>query len=135
MGASAPVMYLGVPATVRSDLTYLTSSFLLQYRLHTGQYVYPRIFAGPALSYKLGATITVEARDGLGVLTEQDDSVEGSDYGFTIGGAVDFELGGQILTLEVRYYIGQRDVTKPNPELGESALRNRGVIVMVGILF
>ncbi len=135
MGASAPVMYLGVPATVRSDLTYLTSTFLVQYRLHTGRYVNPRVFAGPALSYKLGATVRVEARDGLGVLTEQDDSIEGSDHGFAIGGAVDVELGSQVLTLEMRYYLGQRDVTKPNPELGESELRNRGIIVMVGLLF
>ena len=135
MGASTRVIFLNVPATMQSNLTYLTATALLQYRLYSGGYVNPRVFAGPALSYTAAATITVRARDGLGALSEQDDSIEGSDFGFTAGGGIDMEIGSQILTLEMRYYIGQRDVTKPNPELGESDVRNRGVVVMAGILF
>ncbi len=135
MGATSPVVYLDIPATLRSDLTYLTGSLLLQYRLYTSRYVYPRIFAGPTYSYTASALITIAARDGLGIITEQDDSVEGTDHGFTVGGALDVEIGGEVLTLEVRYLIGQRDITKPNPDLGESELYNRGILILVGLLF
>ena len=135
MGASTPVIFLDIPATMRSDLTYLSSSLLLQYKLYTGGYVSPRVFAGPVFAYNASALITIEARDGLGVITEQDDSVESTDFGFSIGGGLDVELGSQMFTLELRYYMGQSDLTKPNPELGESDLRNRGMIIMAGVLF
>ncbi len=135
MGASTPVIFLDIPATLQSDLTYLMATLLLQYRLHTGRYVYPRIFAGPTYAHQIGAVVSVTARDGLGVIVEQDDSVEKVDYGFTIGGALDMEIGSQVATLELRYYLGQRDITKPNPELGESELRNAGVTVMAGLVF
>jgi len=134
-GASTAVIFLDVPATLQSNLTYLTSSLLLQYRLYSGGYVYPRIFAGPVLANTLNAQISVSSRDGLGVITEQDDSIEEWDQAFVVGGGIDAEIASQVLTLELRYYLGQRDVTKPNPELGESVLQNAGVIIMIGILF
>ena len=135
MGATTAVRYLEAPATLSSELAYLTTSLLLQYRIYTGRYVYPRIFAGPSVSYTLSALISVAARDERGVLLEADDSVESSDFGFTVGGGLDFEIGSQIITFEVRYYTGQRDITKPNPDLGDSSLQNVGIIVMVGVLF
>ena len=135
MGASTSVRFLGVPATMQNDLTYLTGALFLQYRLYSGRYINPRIFAGPALSYRLNALITVAAENELGVLAEQDDSVEETDFGYILGGALDIELMAQVLTLEVRYYVGQRDISKPNPELGESDLRNTGIMIMAGILF
>lgn len=95
----------------------------------------PRVYAGPVFAYNASALFSVEARDGLGSIAEQDDSVESTDFGFAFGGGIDFEVGGQMLTVDLRYYIGQHDVTKPNPELGESNLQNRGVFIMAGVVF
>ena len=63
MGAKTNVRYLeGIAATLTSKLAYLTVPALLQYRLQAGLHSYPRLFAGPAVLYKLDAVLSVSSR-------------------------------------------------------------------------
>ena len=135
MGSQTSVRYLGVPATLRSNLTYLAVPLLLQYRLNTRSNLHPRVFAGPVVAIQLDALIVLTARDGGATITEQDDSVEGIEYGAVVGAALDIDIVSQRLTLEGRFYSGQRDITKPDLVLGDTVLKNQGIIILVGILF
>ncbi|MCY3630165.1 MAG: hypothetical protein OXG94_09165, partial [Bacteroidetes bacterium] len=58
------------------------------------------------------------------------------DYGLMVGAGIDFDVAAQHLSLELRYYQGQRDVTKPDSETGElTVLNNQGWMIMAGVLF
>ncbi len=135
MGAKTNVLYLDIPATLTSKLVYLTMPVLLQYRLQAGQYLSPRFFAGPAGLFNLDALVAVAARPDDELLFEEDESIEALDYGLMAGAALDFDVSDQRLTLEMRYYRGMMDVTKPAGEIGDSVLRNQGFVILIGVLF
>lgn len=134
-GAAADVDFNGVPARIRSDLTYLAFPLLLQYRFDTGGYVHPRFFAGPMVAFQLDAQLTFEARqDGVEV-TEPDDSIESRDFGAVAGAALEIDVADQRLSLETRFFFGMTDITKPDPDVGDTTLKNQGVVILVGFVF
>ena len=135
MGAQAPVRYNDFPASLESKITYLALPVLFQYKLKAGQYFAPRFFAGPAGMFKMDALVAVDDRETGALFYEEDQSIENLDWGLMLGGGLDFEVSDQTLTLEVRYFGGRMDITKPSGELDGSDLRNRSVTVMAGIMF
>ena len=135
MGAQTPVRYNDFPATLESKITYLSMPLLLQYSLNAGEHFSPRLFAGPAGMFKMDALIAVEDREFGGLLLEEDQSIENIDWGLVFGGGLDFPVSDQTLTVEVRYFGGRMDVTKPTGELDGSELYNRSLTVLVGLLF
>ena len=135
LGAEAPVRYFDFPSTLTSKITYLALPVILQYKLQAGDHFSPRIFAGPSGLFKMDAIVSVEDREIGGLLYEEDQSINSLDWGFMFGGGLDFEVSNQTLTLEVRYFNGRMDVTKPAYELEGSDLNNQSLIIMAGIVF
>lgn len=133
MGAGTAVLYQDVPVTLNSDLTYLSVPLFLQYRLRTRATAYPRVFAGPYVAFKMESYLTLAPREGGLAIIEQDQSVESVDYGVALGLALDFEVAAQLFTAEARYTRGMRDVTRPDPLLGDPQLTNTGLVFMVGL--
>ena len=134
-GAATDVDFNGIPARIRSDLTYLTFPLLLQYRFDTGGYVHPRLFAGPMVAFQLDAHLTFEARTDGVEITEEDDSIESRDFGAVAGAALEIDVADQRLSVEARFSFGMSDITKPDPDLGDTTLKNQGVVILVGFVF
>ncbi len=134
-GAATNVVFEGIPARLRSDLTYLSIPLLLQYRFDTSGYVHPRIFAGPMVAFQLDAQLSLKADDTGVELNEADDSIESRDFGVVAGAALEIDVGSQRLTVESRFSFGFSDITKPNEEGVDTTLKNQGVILLVGIVF
>lgn len=135
LGASAAVRYNDFPATLDSKISYLALPVLLQYKLKAGRHFSPRFFGGPAGLFKMDALVSVHDREIGGVLYEEDQSIENLDWGFMLGSGIDFDFADQTVTLEARYFAGRKDITKPTGELDGSALFNRTVVIMAGIMF
>ncbi len=133
MGAGTAALYQDIPVILNSDLTYLAIPLFLQYRLQTRATTYPRLFAGPYVAFKMESYLTLTPREGGLAIIEQDHSVESVDYGIAFGLALDFELAAQLFTAEARYMRGLRDISQPDPLLGDPQLENTGLVFMVGL--
>lgn len=111
----------GVPVDATFDLTYLEIPLLLVYRFDRPG-IRPRIFAGPTYSYKLDAQVTWRSPEGGPSFTDEDTSVSGSDFGFTIGAGFDMDVGSEILELGLRTSIGLSNARSVKPELNNTSL-------------
>ncbi len=136
MGAKVQVQQDDLPNILTSRSSYLAVPVLAQYRFESSRIIQPRIFMGGSVLFQLESVIIGESGVVGQVFVEEDDSIEPIDYGLIAGAGVDFYLASQRFMLEIRYYHGQSDVTKPNIETGISTeLNNRGWAIMTGVLF
>ncbi len=136
MGAKTRVQYNDFPGLLTSRSSYLSAPLLLQFRFSSSGIVRPRIFLGGATLFVVDSAILVESTNTRGILIEENESIESFDYGLMIGVGIDFDVATQRLSLEGRYYQGQRDVTKPDSETGGlTILNNKGWMIMAGVLF
>ncbi|MCY4170501.1 MAG: porin family protein [Bacteroidetes bacterium] len=136
MGAQSRVRYNSFPSSLTSRTSYLSLPLFAQLNLGPSGIVVPRFFVGGAALIELESVILVEADMTSEIFIEENSSIESFDYGLIVGLGIDFNLASQRLTLEVRYYNGQNDVSKPTSELGEeTVLNNRGWAIMTGVLF
>ena len=135
MGAATDVVFDGIPARIREDLTYLSFPLLLQYRFDTSGYIHPRIFAGPMVAFQLDANITFDGTEGDIFQSEEDDSIEDRDFGAVGGVALEIDMAGQRLTVETRLTFGMNDITKPNDDGTDTTLKNQGVVFLIGFVF
>ncbi len=136
MGAKTRVQYNDFPGLLTSRASYLSAPVLLQFRFDPSGLVRPRIFLGGAALFVIDSAILVEATDTGQIFIEENESIETLDYGLMVGAGIDFDVASQRLSLEARYYQGQRDVTKPDSETGElTVLNNEGWMIMAGVLF
>ncbi len=112
-----------------SERTYLEIPLLLVYRFDRAG-IRPRIFAGPTLAYKLDAKISWRSPEGGPEFQETDDEVENMDFGLTLGGGFDMDIGSEILEIGVRTVLGLSNARTAKPEL-----YNTAVAVYAGITF
>ncbi len=141
-GATTDVMQVGIPTKLRSDLTYLMLPLSLQFRFFTGGRVHPRLFVGPAAAFQLEARIHLTTQESSGsgrnprlTLSEVDESIERVDLGAVAGAALEIEWGSQRILVEARYYAGLQDITKPHEVLGDTTIRNNGIVLLAGFVF
>ena len=88
----------------------------------------PYVFAGPFYRTKLSESIKVEY---LSVSFDVDPELfEKTDYGFSLGAGINFNLGVTALLVEARYSLGLKDI-----HLGDETLKNEVVSIMAGIEF
>ncbi len=136
MGAKTRVQYNDFPGLLTSRSSYLSVPVLLQFRFESSGIVRPRIFLGGAALFVVESAILVESTDTGQIFIEENESIETLDYGLMVGAGIDFDVAAQRLSLEARYYRGQRDVTKPDSETGTlTVLNNEGWAIMIGVLF
>ncbi|MDX1548342.1 MAG: porin family protein [Rhodothermales bacterium] len=128
-GAYADLDVDGIPVRARSTISYAEIPLLVSYRYPHGT-LHPVVYAGPMAAFKLDATIRFRARGSDREQTEQDDSVQGFDYGAVVGTGLEWDVGGQRLSIEVRGSFGRANVREAEPPL-----RNTGAMLLVGVLF
>ena len=136
MGAKTEILEGSSPYLLTSRSAYLSSPILVQYRFRSSRVIRPRIFIGGAALILLESAIILESRTDGQIFIEEDESIKSFDYGPMAGLGLDFYLSSQRLSLETRYYRGQRDVTKPASDIVESTvLNNQGWAIMATLFF
>lgn len=141
-GATTDVTQVGIPTKLRSDLTYLVLPLSLQFRFFAGGRIHPRLFVGPAAAFQLEARIHLTTQESNGggrnfrlTQSEVDESIERIDLGAVAGAALEIEWGSQRILVEARYYAGLQDITKPHDVLGDTTIRNNGLLLLAGFVF
>lgn len=119
----------------RFSLDYLDLPVLLKYRFATTGATRPNLFTGPVVSTLLSAKMVSYV---LGAEQPQSTDisygVKDLDFGWAIGGGLDFEMAGGSLSFDVRYVLPLTRwsdyVENEDPELS-----NKGLLVMAGVGF
>ena len=122
------------PFTAHYKLDYLITTLLVQYQFDTNWYVVPRISTGPSLAKNTRDVFVVESE-----LTSEKGTlhVRSFDFGYTLAGGFDVNVGTAALFLEARYSIGLRNILDevgPDQER-TGTIKNTGAAVMGGIRF
>lgn len=112
------------------DLAYVEIPVLLTYRLETRSSLHPRVFAGPALGYRLSSELHFRAAGGGPEFSETDESIREIDTGIVLGGGVDVEFGYERISLDLRTTLGQSNIRS-----GDPPIHNRSVAFFVGLVF
>lgn len=122
--------------TLRLD--YLEIPVLLRFDFSRGV-VGPHIYAGPSVGFNVGCKIQFRGNnDEANAATncnEDDFKPKTLDYGMTVGGGVDFNLGSLALTGGARYGIGLADIRSDNSDEFKSRVNNGVLSLYVGVLF
>lgn len=112
---------------IEYKITYLEIPVLLKLSFNMVA-LKPYVFAGPFYRTKLSESVKVQY---LGLSFDVDPELfKKTDYGFTVGAGVNFNLGVTALLAEARYSRGLKDI-----HLGTETLKNEVVTIMVGIEF
>lgn len=116
-------------STTTLKLDYLQVPLLAKFQLPVTGPMSPNLLAGPNLGFNISATTESEA--GGESESEDIDGISGTDFGFTIGGGIDFGLAGNSATIDLRYELGLSDL----PDEGEASIKNRGIGITAGLVF
>ena len=119
-----------LPVRVEFSISYAQLPLLIMYRFERRGTLNPKIYAGPMVGYKLDATRQLRAQDGGPTFTEEDPSIQNTDYGVVAGAGIERNWDVQRLSVEVRGLWGLTNLRDVEP-----ALYHRGVALMVGITF
>lgn len=87
--------------TITTKLDYIEIPVSARFNIMTPGPVSPHIYAGPYLGFNVNAEV-----EGGGETIDVDDSIKDTDFGFTVGGGVDFSK----FNVGVRYNRGFSDV-------------------------
>jgi len=129
-GASGDSEIGGVPIRATFDLTYLEIPILALYRFDTPGRLQPVFYAGPAMAFKLDARVSFRAKSGGPEFQEEDDTVRSQDLGLIFGTGVEFDVGGERLTVGLRATMGLSNAREAEP-----ALHNTALTLLFGVLF
>jgi len=125
---------------LRYKFTYLSVPLLAKVSLGHGA-VRPYLKAGPEVSMLLSAEAEEFSVVSLFPFTEEwvtsdvKDDMTLLDYGFLVGGGLEFPVAGLKGYVEASYVHGLRDVLEPEDAVAETDLRNRVIGVNVGVRF
>jgi hypothetical protein len=88
----------------------------------------PYVFAGPFYRSKLSESVKVEY---LGFSASVDpELLDKTDYGLSVGGGMNFNVGLTAFLVEIRYSLGMKDIN-----LGSQTLKNEVITILAGIEF
>lgn len=128
----------GVPGGGNLRLDYFEVPLLLRYDFSRG-IVGPHLYAGPSVGFNVGCKISYRATNtnaGTSTDCNKDNFKPKSlDYGLTVGGGVDFNLGGIGATAGARYGIGLADIRNDNSDQFTERVHNGVLSLYVGVLF
>ncbi|MEP6766410.1 MAG: porin family protein [Gemmatimonadaceae bacterium] len=118
-------------------LDYVEVPLLLRYDISRGA-IGPHVYAGPSVGFNVGCnvsgTLTSSAVTSTDC-TKDNFKPKSLDYGITVGGGVDFNLGGLAATGGVRYGIGLADIRSDNSAEFRDRVHNGVLSLYVGLLF
>ncbi len=112
------------------ELNYVEVPVLLRLSMGQGSAVNPHLYAGPYLGYNISCNVegtSVDCDDVPGVSTRS------VDVGGTLGGGLDFSLGGLVLTGGLRYSFGVSKVADFESDLIDDSVKNGVFVVYTGL--
>lgn len=119
-------------------LDYFEVPLLLRFDFSRGV-VGPHTYVGPSVGFNVGCKISYRAsNNSTGTSTDcnkDNFKPKSLDYGLTVGGGVDFNLGGIGATAGARYGIGLADIRKDNNDQFKERVHNGVLSLYVGVLF
>lgn len=125
---------------VQLKMEYVEVPILLKISFPVGGGVRPGIFGGPYIAYNIKASVlTAVEVVAAGVVIGNDETevdledVEHLDYGFVLGGCLEFNMGAATVVLDARYTKGLRNLLEG---IGtDETVKNQTVVFMVGLGF
>jgi hypothetical protein len=134
-GASTDnIFQAGEPTGLKGvfSFSYVDVPLLVSFSPLQRSRVYPKVFAGPFLSYQLDASLEqIEPVSGNSS-TESVDTIHDTDFGLVVGTGADFDIRGERVTFDVRYVWGRNNIRQNVPD---SPLYNRSILFLVGVSF
>lgn len=129
-----------VSLELQLKLEYIECPVLLKVNFPIGQNIRPGIFGGPYIAYNMKASVlaigevtvagqVVESEE----FDEEIDDVEHLDYGFVVGGCLEFNVGAATVIFDGRYTKGLRNLLEGSG-IDETA-KNQTIVFMVGLGF
>lgn len=119
-------------------LDYLEIPVLLRFDLSRGT-IGPHVYAGPSVGFNVGCAVEYKGSNGKAQANtdcdENDFKPKTLDYGLTVGGGVDFNVGGIALTGGGRYGIGLADIRDDNSSELKKRVNNGVLSLYVGVVF
>ena len=112
-------------------LTYLEIPILAKYSFAVGTNMKASVFAGPALALKVGATTYVEV--GGESITEDLDEAKGMDLGLAFGAGMEWPLGNNVVTFDIRYTLGLSNCMEFEGE--DFNIKNSAILFLAGLGF
>lgn len=113
------------------SLSYVQVPFLVQYHLTSGEGVSPRIFAGPAIAFETGCTIS--GSDGSTEVEfdceDVDIATKSTDFSAVFGVGTDIPLSGFVITGDVRYDLGLSNIDDSG---ADGSVKNRSWGIFLG---
>lgn len=112
------------------ELNYVEVPVLLRLSMGQGSLVNPHLYAGPYLGYNISCNVegtSVDCDDVPGI------SKKSVDVGGTLGGGLDFSLGGLVLTGGLRYSFGVSKVADFDSALIDESVKNGVFVVYTGL--
>jgi opacity protein-like surface antigen len=129
-GAKETGELLDIPFERFVKLTYLEIPLLVKACMPARGNIRPNLYAGPAVGFKLGARIRVEA---MGYAIEDDvEDVRSTDFGFIGGAGLDYRLNSHYLLVDVRYEAGLATIDDSSEKRDVS---NNAITFMAGFGF
>lgn len=122
-------------------LNYIDLDVLARLTVPMEGMVKPTVFVGPYVGFNISSDYKIEVGDESeeGSLEDAGINVKGVDFGFVVGGGVDFELSnGGMIILDIRYQMGLLNVLEADEEdenSEEPAVKNNTIIFMAGYGF
>lgn len=132
----------GVPFSEEATFTinYIEIPVLAKLTIPTGTPAIPFLYAGPSLAIKAGeATFETSSPDSEPE-EDFDDDIKSTDFGVALGGGLGLNLGGGMLSFDVRYTLGLSTIVKSQEDEednddDELDLMNRSLSLSLGFSF
>lgn len=117
---------------IREDyrLEYLELPVLLKFAIPIDETIYPNIFFGPQVGFRLSETYDVSTTSGSGLTISRNPDTRGVDYGGVFGGGVDFRLDGFWIGLGGRYTLGFNEIQEADQA---SDIQNGAFSLQLGV--
>lgn len=125
---------------VKFSLDYFQLPLLAKFDIPVVGTIVPTLYAGPYVGFLSSAEVTASL-GGWSETIDIKDYVSSTDYGFVLGGAMEFGLGLTSLFFEGRYVHGLAGLDDglsdafENDEPQETDLKNRSIMLLVGFSF
>jgi len=113
--------------TLKYKVNYIELPILFKYAFSLHSSLAPYAMAGPSLGFLTGAKF----EDEDGNTQDEKDHTKTLDFGLGLGGGVSIPHGKLTFFAETRYVLGLVNI---NAESDESAVKNRGLLVLVGVM-
>jgi len=111
---------------LKYKVNYLEIPIMVKYAFQINSVLVPYAMAGPSLGFLTGAKF----EDDEGNSQDEKDNTNGFDFGVGLGGGVNFPHDNFTFFAETRYVLG---LANTNKEADESVVRNRGLLIIVGV--